>query len=112
MQIQINNHKCVVTREPGDPKFYGVRNAAGESRLLYAVKQELNRRGYDLIKKRMHKDGHMVDDMQQYLRSRKLKPGAIAIYNPSFLIRGAEEDYNHSGTVTLSVHTLIDEAEA
>lgn len=95
--------KCIVEREPGDRAYYGHANAAGESNLLYAVKQELSRQGFDLIKKRMSKDGHMVDDMQQYLRSRDTRgPEVLAIFNGWFQVRGAESDYNR-GKVELVV---------
>jgi hypothetical protein len=86
---------CTVTREPGDPVFSGNVNAAGESRLLYHMKKQLNKEGWDFIKKRMHKDGHMVDDMQQYLRQRKPNKETKeewCIYNNYFGIRGADED--------------------
>ena len=103
MQIELTKHSCTVTRESGDPKFYGVCNAAGESRLLYAIKNQLNDTlELGLIKKRMWRDGHLVDDYQQYLRN---KNGSIAIYNPRFQIAGAEVDYNN-GQVILAVENL------
>lgn len=105
MKVEIQGTRCIVTREEGDPRFSGVREAAGESRLLYHVKNTLNEQGYDLIKKRMWKDGHMMDDKQQYLRTRC--PGAgkadIAIFNNSWAIRGAEEPFNKDGRVELLV---------
>lgn len=99
---------CRVTREEGDPKFYGRLRAAGESRFLYHLKKELNSMGYDFIKKRIQKDGHMVgDEYQQYLRARRperLKEGGIyCILNDSYAIRGAEEDFNKLGEVWLKV---------
>jgi hypothetical protein len=105
MKVEINGTICKVTRETGDPKFYGVVNASGESRLLYHVKHILNRQGYDLIKKRMWKDGHLVDDLQQYLRtgSPKSPKPHICIYNSDWAIRGAEENFNKNGEVELTV---------
>ena len=106
MKVEIINYACRVTKEPGDPKFSGVVNARGESRLLYHIKNILNARGYDLIKKRMYKDGHLVDDLQQYLRTRK-KSGDpnkdIYIYNSMWNACGAEAILNRVGTVTLTV---------
>ena len=107
MKITIlrKSHQVIVEREPGDPKFYGVRNAAGESRLLYHIKQRLNNLGYDIIKKRMWKDGHLVDDLQQYLRTRKPTGNPsqdIVIWNPCWAIHGAEHWYN-IGSVTLKI---------
>jgi len=107
MQIEFDweYNKVTVTREPGDPSFHGVRNGAGESRLLYHIKEKLNSEGFDLIKKRMWKDGHLVDEMQQYLRTRspKSKGPHVYITNPRWAINGAEVDYNE-GQVTLALH--------
>jgi len=106
MQITLNEYSLIAVREPGDPKYYGNYNAAGESKLLYAIKKELNSRGYDFIKKRMWKDGHLVGDMQQYLRERKPINGRqLAIYNGSWAIYGANERFNE-GAVTLLVSDL------
>lgn len=104
MRLILEQHRLVVIREPGDPKYYGVLNAAGESRLLYAIKNQLNNQGFDLIKKRMHKDGHLVSEMQQYLRTRKPTGNSnkdICIYNGFWQIRGAEEDFNQGQVVLL-----------
>lgn len=104
MKLDFINNALQVTREANDPKYYGVLNGAGESNLFHAIKVELNKQGYDLIKKRMWKDGHLVDDMQQYLRTRKKGAGKadIYIYSNFWAIRGANEDFNN-GSVTLSV---------
>jgi hypothetical protein len=106
MKIELKEHICIVTREPGDKRFSGVVGGKGESALLHAVKQKLNQQGGDFIKKRMWRDGHLVDDLQQYVRSRKLKPGAICIYNPSWAVNGAEVNFN-AGQVILAVHALV-----
>lgn len=97
MRIEFKTSAILVHRESGDCKFYGVVNAAGESNLLYAIKIKLNKLGFDLIKKRMHKDGHLVDDLQQYLRTRKPTGNPeteIYLYNDHWAINGLEEDYN------------------
>jgi len=91
-----------VTRETGDPAYYGVRDAAGESRLLYAIKKQLKLQGYDVVKKRMWRDGHLVDDMQQYLRTKRGASPSFAIYNGRWAIEGAEVSYN-AGAVTLEL---------
>jgi len=107
MKIQINTSTCVITREPNDPKYYGTVNAKGESNLLHAIKTKLNALGYDFIKKRMWKDGHMVDDMQQYLRERKPVNGRqLCIYNDAWAIQGANDPYNEQDVVTLTVHDM------
>ena len=110
MIVTLSDNRCVVEQESTDPRYYGIVNAAGESRLLYAIKQKLNTRGYDFIKKRMWRDGHMVDEMQQYLRERKPnKQGRqLAIFNGLFAIEGADETLNRLGKVTLSVRNIGD----
>ena len=103
MKVTLTDYSCVVEREKGDPAYYGMLNAAGESKLLHAVKRKLNAQGYDFIKKRMWKDGHMMDDMQQYLRERKrVGTRQLAIYSTFWAIRLASEDYN-SGEVVLAL---------
>ncbi len=94
MKLNFSGSILTVTREENDPKYYGVVNAAGESKLLHAIKKELNKQGYDLVKKRMAKDGHLVDDMQQYLRTRKKGAGgAIFTFIQVFgLLRGQTKD--------------------
>ena len=104
VELDFKTKCCVVTREKDDPKFYGTFRAAGESRLLYHVVQELKKQGHDVIKKRMWKDGHLVSDCQQYIRSRnrKCRPN-FCIWNTSWQIRGAEDDWNREGSVILSL---------
>lgn len=97
MEIVFKDSHILVLRDVDDKAYYGIQNAAGESALLYAIKQHLNKQGYSLIKKRMHKDGHLVSEMQQYLRT--CKPTGdpnkdIYIYNGSWQIEGAEQAYN------------------
>ena len=109
MRIEFRIGCIEVFREKGDKAYYGVMNAAGESNLFYAIKKYLNARGYDLIKKRMHKDGHMVDVMQQYIRTRKPTGDPekdIYILNGMWAIDGAEVDYN-AGSVILQLHTDV-----
>jgi hypothetical protein len=106
MKITLNGTVCTVTRESGDPRPHGVAQARGESILLHHIKKVLNDQGHDLIKKRMWRDGHLVDDCQQYLRARKSSGDSardIYIYNARWAIEGAEADFNRSGTTTLTV---------
>lgn len=110
MKVEMKEHRCIVTKEPGDPRFSGVVNAAGESRLLHHIKNILNKRGYDLIKKRMWKDGHLVDDMMQYLRARKPSGDTskdIYIYNSNWNVEGAEAALNRDGKVALTVERNV-----
>lgn len=106
MKVELKENICIVTREPNDPKFYGIVNAAGESRLLYHIKQELLKAGHKVIKKRMCKDGHLVDDMQQYLRTQKGYEPSFCIWNTKWQVKGAEVDFNN-GQAVLSVERDI-----
>ena len=95
-----------LTREPGDPKFYGTRFAAGEHALLHHLKIALNKQGDDLIKKRVQKDGHMMgDEFQPYLRTRgpRSRGRQVMIYSGFYALRGANDDWNEKGEVTLCV---------
>jgi len=110
VNLNINAHYCEVIRESDDIVFSGICNAAGESRLLYHVKKILNNRGYDLIKKRMAKDGHLVSDTQQYLRTRKPSGDPkknLCIYNTEWCINGADFYFRKNGRVLLRVETGI-----
>lgn len=116
MKVVLKDNRCIVTKEPSDPIF---RNSgwdksrpgdAGESRFLYHIKLALIQQGYDLIKKRMAKDGHLVDDHQQYLRTRKPSSNPaknICVYNDRWAIEGAEEQFNKTGQSELTVVTDI-----
>ena len=108
MKLILNNTTLTVIREDNDPKYYGTLNGAGESKLLHAIKKELNKQGYDLIKKRMAKDGHLMDDMQQYLRTRKKGAGIadIYIYSGFWAFEGANDRFNR-GEVVFNVETEV-----
>jgi len=73
MKVTLEGRAVVVKREDGDPDFYS------DSILLLHVKRTLNSMGFDFIKKRMWKDGHLVDEEQQYLRERKMA-GSPRVY--------------------------------
>jgi hypothetical protein len=106
MKLEMKDRSLVVTKEPGDPRFSGVKNGAGESRLLHHIKVQLNNQGFDLIKKRMWKDGHLMDDLQQYIRARKPTGNPekdIYIYNGMWNVRGADEYLNRDGHATFIV---------
>ncbi len=119
MRIEIDKTSILFIREDGDPKFYGVKEAKGESNLFHWIKKQLANGHPDLpknfptdwIKKRMWKDGHMMDDMQQYLRTRKpvIKSKGVAwhvcLYNGMWAIQGAEYYWN-DGSVRLIMETV------
>ncbi|KKL14139.1 hypothetical protein LCGC14_2518760 [marine sediment metagenome] len=106
MRITIQTNSITVEREKTDKKYYNNfgQNSwgDGESQFLHNVKKALNALGYDLIKKRMHKDGHLVDDKQQYLRDRKRR---FCLYNDHWAINGLNEDFNN-GKAILRIETL------
>jgi hypothetical protein len=99
MKVELKSHSCVVTREAGDKRL------KNESALLHHVKLALIAQGFDVIKKLMWKDGHMVSEYQHYIRTRRARVGteAIAIFSNFFALRDASEDFNTDGKVTLSV---------
>ncbi len=93
MKVTLLNHKCIVDKEPTDKPIYD------ESRLLYLIKMELRKQGYDVIKKLMNKDGYLVSDDQYYIQERK---GEFIIWFSNYQIRLSYQDFNE-GQLTLNV---------
>jgi hypothetical protein len=122
MIVTIVDRTCYVYRQHGDPVFCPNRSGSSwsppgwygaESRLLYRVKLILNARGYDLIKKRMWRDGHMVGtEHTQYLRSRRVrgKP-SICVYHANHAVEIAAESFNKLGRVELAVEYGLTEED-
>jgi hypothetical protein len=104
-KITIGEAFIKVEKEESDPKYFYNGWGDGESKFLYWLKNILNKEPYnmDLIKKRMYKDGHLVDDNQQYLRSRKIIKGNVdfMIYNGHWAITGLNDDWHKDGVVYL-----------
>ena len=100
MKVELQEHICIITREDGDPKFYNSGWALADSVFMHHVKLELIKQGFDVIKKRMCKDGHMVSDEQQYIRDREWD---FCIYDHQYAIRSSAEDFNNDGIVELKV---------
>ena len=89
MKVKLGKTICTITKEKDDPKIYN------ESLLLYKVKNELIKQGYDVIKKRMQKDGHLYgDETLQYIRMRKYNKDFFQIYDNEWAIRPMVRDYN------------------
>ena len=113
MKVKIKKSQVIITREANDPKFYGIKDAAGESQFLHHIKQWLNRNfncggKIKWIKKRMHHDGHLVDELQQYIRTDKpvkCVGGYISLHNDHWAINGLEEDFN-GGKAVLALNIL------
>jgi len=104
MKVVLSEHECVVTCEDTDPIFYTSGWGTAESRLLYHVKKELIAQGHDVIKKRMWKDGHLVDEDCQYVRTRDFTDSrGIMVWNGNHQIYDAGERFNEDGAVTLHV---------
>ncbi len=103
MELKIEGDYLVVEKTDDSPKIKRQPlNAAGESQLLYHVKNLLNLlAGPDalFVKKRMWKDGHLVDEMQQYIKTARPRPGFPHIYlhNGHFAISGLDRDWHMDG---------------
>ena len=94
---------CNVQKEDRDTRIYS------DSALLYAMKKILQRMGLDVVKKLMHKDGHLVSDDQHYLRDRK---GRFLIYWGYHAVRSAYEDFNTGTVMFISfIQASVDLAE-
>ncbi len=114
MELKIQDNKLIITKGEKEKGFYASRMAWGdaESRLLYNIKKLLNKpdciifpldhkkQKITWLKKRMWKDGHMVDEQEQYLRSTKpftflgKAPVYICLHNIHWAIRGIDTDFN------------------
>ena len=105
MKVALEDKICIIQREQGDPKFYNSRGSwgSGESRHLYHIQKALIAQGYDVIKKRMWRDGHLVDDEQQYIRTRKGFEPSFMIYDSEYALRLLNEDYNNNERIRLAV---------
>jgi hypothetical protein len=114
MIVSIIGRSCYVYKQDGDPMFRPNKgdsswSAPGwygaESRLLYHVQKILNQRGYDLLKKKMWKDGHMFGtDHSQYLRSRDFQGAqSLCIYHANHAVEIAAELFNKISLVELAV---------
>ena len=94
MKVNLGEHECLVEKEPGDPP---VRN---ESHLLYQVKRKLQEQGYDVVKKLMRKDGHLVSVDQHYVRARDW---SFCIWDADFAIRDGAKVYRRDGRFVFRV---------
>ena len=110
MKVEIKGYECICTRELSDRRFTKGSWSDAESNFLYNVKKELIKQGYDVIKKRMCKDGHLTDDTHQYIRTRKPSGNPlkdIYVVNDSYAIYDAGERFNTDGVVSLTVYTNV-----
>jgi hypothetical protein len=106
MKVTLNfdDNFCKVVADGNDPVFKRGGWSDAESTLLHHVKIELIKQGYDVIKKRMWRDGHMVDENQQYIRTRDKKKG-FYIYNANYNFFDAGEYFNDYN----EIHLILEE---
>ena len=90
-------HYLYVKREDDDPKYYN------ESNLWYAIKNELNAKGFDLVKLDPQNDGHLTS-MPYYLKTRSQRSQSphIYVYDGQYAIRMMYTDFNN-GLLSLDV---------
>lgn len=89
MKLLIDNIHVTVQREVGD------KPAKTESQLLHWLKVRLNaEHGFNLIKKLMWKDGHLVSETQHYLRNAGRNKWAVMIWDSNYAIESTADIYN------------------
>ena len=98
MIAKFNGNQLVVKKLIEDKRLYK------ESTVWYHIKEELNKQGYDFIKKEMAKDGHMVDDGEYYIRSRDK---SIRIYQNDYATESIVDKYNSCKAFHLTVDKVI-----
>jgi len=103
VELNFKNSHCIVTKEDGDLKFRHSGWASAESTFLYHVKKEILAQGHDVIKKRMWKDGHLMDDETQYIRARDK---SWCVWNSSHQIFDAGIEFNEQGKIVLALVML------
>lgn len=100
MILTVGSSGVAVLRDISDPLFHG-----DDSRFLYHVKKSLVRLGYDCIKKKAWKDGHLVDNEMYYIRSRDR---VWYLYDPRHAERSCARDFDNDRTIILSLVGRMD----
>lgn len=103
MLVEIKKFVVVFRREVTDRRFY-----KDESTFLHHAKKALIALGYDCIKKKAWKDGHLVDDSLFCIRDRKKR---WMIFDGQHAIRNLAEDFDGNEEVYLRIHQLGDSVE-
>ena len=93
MKFKWSKNNVTVVKESKDRKYYN------DSNLFYAIKKNLIQIGYDVIKKEMVKDGHLVSECVYYIRQRK---GKFAIWDSMYQVRNTYTEFNN-GSVILNL---------
>lgn len=113
MHIEIHGTKVTVKDVVG--MFQRPQKFPSESALWRTLQTELNAwhqapdgQPFDLVKKIMASDGHMVGDDHgpYYLRDRKWR---WCIYDPGYAIGDLAKDFNKVGEVQLVLHHFNDD---
>jgi len=109
MKVEIDGCRLTCIREKGDGQMKSGWGADPASMLLHRVKVKLNSIGFNLIKKRMAKDGHMTSDFRQYLRLKNNDTAAPHIYvtDELYQMRSACEDFRKDGKVTFTIQMNV-----
>lgn len=94
MIVKFGKSYVEVLREVTDPKFHN-----DDSWFLYRLARTLKALGHDVVKKRAHKDGHLVDDTLHYVRERRNK---WFIYDPLHATRSVAAAFDSEGIVVLA----------
>ena len=98
--IDIDNGKIHVVIEKSDKKYS--KNMGGDSLILYDLKNLLNANGFNLIKKRIWKDGHMFGgETDQYIR----QPNNAKKIDPHIYI------YDTAGDISFLKERFIDKSD-
>mgnify|MGYP001052203228 CR=1 FL=1 len=106
MKVNLNFFRriCEVTREEGDPVFSKSSYGSPEEMFLSCVKEELLKKGYDVVQEFMCKDGHLVDRSLQQVRSRDIdSKNFIMVYNNEYAIKDAGEAFDKDGFYNLTL---------
>ena len=79
------------------------KNIYKESTLYYHIAKHLNNMGYDVIRKEMVKDGHMVSEKVYYIRDKKWR---YCFWDVESDIRSITEIYNKGKVLILVRESL------
>lgn len=101
-----------IQREEQDPRAKAsgfTRHTHGwgpEIHLMFTLSKKLNSLGFNLFRRKMGRDGHLMgDDHTPYLRVRDDKTSApqIYIYDGMYALRNSAEEYNARKSVLLNI---------
>jgi hypothetical protein len=96
MKIEITKNSLIARAENDREKYYT------ESALYFVIKKELNKRGYDVIKRCPGKDGHLTS-APYYIRDRKNK---FCWIDNNYAIKDLAKDFNNNRIIQLKFESL------